>query len=100
MPTAEEVTEALKVVHDPEIGINIVDLGLIYEGEIGETGDARILYTLTSAGCPAGAQIDTDIKQAVSDVEGIANVETQVTLQPPWGPEKMSELARSALGFF
>lgn len=100
MANPEEVKEALKVVHDPEIGINIVDLGLIYEVEINEDGNARVLYTLTSAGCPAGAQIDDDIKEAVAGIDGISGVETEVTLQPPWTPEKMSELARSALGFF
>lgn len=96
----EEVKEALKVVQDPEIGINIVDLGLLYDVDISEDGKVRVVYTLTSAGCPAGAQIDDDIKEAVAGIEGISDVQTEVTLQPPWSPEKMSELARSALGFF
>lgn len=100
MATSEDVKEALRVVHDPEIGINIVDLGLIYDVEVNEEGNARVIYTLTSAGCPAGAQIDDDIKEAVAGLEGISEVQTEVTLQPPWSPDKMSELARSALGFF
>lgn len=100
MANSEEVKEALKVVHDPEIGINIVDLGLIYEIDMDDEGNVHVLYTLTSAGCPAGAQIDDDIKEAVAGIDGISGVETKVTLQPPWSPEKMSELARSALGFF
>lgn len=100
MADTEEIKEALKVVHDPEIGINIVDLGLIYDIEIDEDGKVRVVYTLTSAGCPAGAQIDDDIKEAVAGMDGISGVETEVTLQPPWSPDKMSELARSALGFF
>jgi len=100
MATNEEVLEALKHVHDPEIGINIVDLGLIYDIDLSQEGAARIVYTLTSAGCPAGAQIDTDIKEAAVLVDGISEVTTEVTLQPPWGPDKMTEFARSALGFF
>ena len=100
MPTVEEVTEALKVVTDPEIGINIVDLGLVYDVEVTEDGEAQIIYTLTSAGCPAGAQIDNDIREAASNVPGITSVTSEMTLHPAWGPDKMSELARSALGFF
>jgi metal-sulfur cluster biosynthetic enzyme len=100
MPTVEEVTEALKVVTDPEIGINIVDLGLVYDVEVTEDGEAQIIYTLTSAGCPAGAQIDNDIREAASSVPGVTSVTSEMTLHPAWGPDKMSELARSALGFF
>lgn len=100
MASSDDVKEALHVVHDPEIGINIVDLGLVYDIEVNEEGNVRVLYTLTSAGCPAGAQIDDDIKEAVAGLEGVREVRTEVTLQPPWSPEKMSELARSALGFF
>jgi metal-sulfur cluster biosynthetic enzyme len=100
MPTVDEVTEALKVVTDPEIGINIVDLGLVYDVGVTEDGEAQITYTLTSAGCPAGAQIDHDIREAASSVPGITSVTSEMTLHPAWGPDKMSELARSALGFF
>ena len=100
MPTAEAILESLKVVTDPEIGINIVDLGLVYDVEVTDDGEAQILYTLTSAGCPAGAQIDNDIREAASSVEGVTSVSAEMTLHPAWGPDKMSELARSALGFF
>ena len=100
MPTAEAILESLKVVTDPEIGINIVDLGLVYDVEVTDDGEAQILYTLTSAGCPAGAQIDNDIREAASSVQGVTSVSTEMTLHPAWGPDKMSELARSALGFF
>jgi metal-sulfur cluster biosynthetic enzyme len=100
MPTSEEVMEALKVVQDPEIGINIVDLGLVYEVAVTEDGEAQIIFTLTSVGCPAGAQIENEIREAAASVEGISSVTSEMTMQPPWGPDKMSELARSALGFF
>ena len=98
--SSDQMLEALKVVHDPEIGINIVDLGLVYEVGVDEAGKAKVLYTLTSVGCPAGAQIDADIKNAITGMEGVSEVETEVTMTPPWGPDKMSEFARSALGFF
>lgn len=100
MPTVEQLTEALKVVTDPEIGINIVDLGLLYEIAVDDEGQVKIIYSLTSMGCPAGEMIDTDIKQAVTQVPGVSAVETEVTFQPPWGPDRMSDFARSALGFF
>lgn len=92
--------EALKGVTDPEIGMNIVDLGLVYQVVVTDDGEAQITYTLTSIGCPAGAQIEEEIRQAAAGVEGIESVTSELTMQPAWGPDKMSELARSALGFF
>jgi metal-sulfur cluster biosynthetic enzyme len=92
--------EALKVVTDPEIGINIVDLGLVYDVTVTEDGEAQVTFTLTSVGCPAGAQIENEIREAAASVEGIESVTSEMTMTPPWGPDKMSELARSALGFF
>ena len=100
MAKAEEVLEALKVVTDPEIGINIVDLGLVYDVDVSEDGHATIVFTLTSMGCPAGAQIESEIFEAASQVEGITSVTAEMTMQPPWGPDRMTEFARSALGFF
>ena len=100
MITEEQVKEALKVVTDPEIGINIVDLGLIYDVEIGDDGEALVRYSLTSMGCPAGDMIDTEIRDVVASMEGITAVTTEVTFQPPWTVEKMSDFAKSALGFF
>ena len=100
MPTSEQVTEALKAVTDPEIGINIVDLGLVYEVHVEGENEVKIIYTLTSMGCPAGPMIDTDIKETVAHMEGVDRVQTEVVMQPPWSPEKMSEFAKSALGFF
>lgn len=97
---AEEVREALKVVTDPEIGINIIDLGLVYDVAVSEDGRILVTYTLTSMGCPAGQMIEDDIKEAASSVEGVQEVETKMTFQPPWTPERMSDFARSALGFF
>ncbi|MDQ4149463.1 MAG: metal-sulfur cluster assembly factor [Actinomycetota bacterium] len=100
MPKTDEVIEALKVVTDPEIGINIIDLGLVYDVDVSDDGHAHVVFTLTSMGCPAGAQIESEIREAVASVEGISSVTSEMTMQPPWGPDKMSEFARSALGFF
>lgn len=100
MITEEQVKEALKVVTDPEIGINIVDLGLIYDVDVTEEGEALVRYSLTSMGCPAGDMIDTEIRDVVASMEGVTSVTTEVTFQPPWTVEKMSDFAKSALGFF
>jgi metal-sulfur cluster biosynthetic enzyme len=100
MATAEQVREALKVVTDPEIGINIVDLGLVYDVSVDEEGNALVTYTLTSMGCPVGPLFEQEIREAVASLDGVNGVEAKMVLQPPWSPEKMSEFAKSALGFF
>jgi len=95
----EQVLEALKNVHDPELGINIVDLGLVYGVEVqGET--VHITYTLTTMGCPIGPLIESEIRQFLSGVEGVNEIEAEMVLRPPWTPEMMSEEAKAALGFF
>jgi metal-sulfur cluster biosynthetic enzyme len=95
----EEVLEALRNVHDPELGINIVDLGLVYGVELdGDT--VHITYTLTTMGCPIGPMIEAEMRQFLSGVEGVSNVEAEMVLRPPWTPEKMSDEAKAALGFF
>jgi metal-sulfur cluster biosynthetic enzyme len=95
----EQVLDALRHVHDPELGINIVDLGLVYGVDIdGDT--VHITYTLTTMGCPIGPMIEAEIKQFLSGVEGIENVDAEMVLRPPWTPEMMSDEAKAALGFF
>jgi metal-sulfur cluster biosynthetic enzyme len=100
MPSAEVVREALKVVEDPEIGINVVDLGLVYEVRMSEEGSAHIVFTLTSMGCPVGPMIEQELKDAAAGVDGVGEVTTELVMKPPWSPDKMSEFAKSALGFF
>lgn len=100
MATETLIEEALKVVDDPELGINIVDLGLVYEVQLTEDGEAHIVFTLTSAGCPVGPMLESEIKQVVSQMEGVSQVTTEMVLSPPWSPERMSDFAKSALGFF
>jgi metal-sulfur cluster biosynthetic enzyme len=95
----EQVIEALKRVDDPELGINIVDLGLVYDVSI--EGDAvHVTYTLTTMGCPIGPLIEQQIKEMIEPIEGIDRVEAEMVLTPPWTPEKMSEEAKAALGMF
>jgi metal-sulfur cluster biosynthetic enzyme len=94
-----QVLEALKNVHDPELGINIVDLGLVYDVDI-QGAAVHIQYTLTTMGCPIGPLIEAEMKQFLSGVEGIDEVDAEMVLRPPWTPEMMSEEAKAALGFF
>lgn len=100
MATEEQVTEALKVVNDPEIGMNIVDLGLVYDVSVTDDGEAHIVFTLTSMGCPIGPMLDQEMREVVEAVPGIKNVTTEMVMTPPWSPDKMTDFAKSALGFF
>jgi metal-sulfur cluster biosynthetic enzyme len=96
--TSEDVFEALRVVEDPELGMDVVDLGLVYEVEV-EESTAKVLYSLTSMGCPAGPLIAQDMDSAARQVEGIENVELELTFDPPWTPDRMSDDAKFILGF-
>jgi len=98
MPTREEVMEALHQVEDPELGMDIVDLGLLYDVEV-EGPKVKVSYTLTSMGCPAGAMIQEDIERVVAEMPGVDAVESELTFEPPWSPERMSEDAKFILGF-
>jgi len=98
MPSREEVVEALRQVEDPELGMDIVELGLFYDAEI-EGPNVKVTFTLTSMGCPAGAMIQEDIDRVVHEIPGVENVASELTFDPPWTPEKMSEDAKFILGF-
>ena len=98
MATVDEVTDALRDVIDPELGLDFVELGLIYEVEVDE-GTVRVTYTLTSPGCPIGPQVAEQIEEFVSELEGVQDVQSMMTFSPPWTPEQMSEDAKFALGF-
>lgn len=95
----DQVTEALKAVNDPELGIDIVNLGLVYEVDVSDANDVRVEFTLTTMGCPIGPMIDEQIRDVTQYIEGIGDVTTEMVMYPPWSPEKMTPLARSALGF-
>jgi metal-sulfur cluster biosynthetic enzyme len=98
MPSKEEVVEALRQVEDPELGMDIVELGLFYDAEV-DGANVKVTYTLTSMGCPAGAMIQEDIDRAVHEIPGVESVDAELTFDPPWTPEKMSEDAKFILGF-
>jgi metal-sulfur cluster biosynthetic enzyme len=93
------VREALRNVHDPELGVNIVDLGLVYGVDISDS-TVHVTYTLTTMGCPIGPLIEAEIRQFVEGLDGVDTVEAEMVLRPPWSPEMMSEEAKAALGFF
>lgn len=99
-PASEEaVIAALREVYDPEIPVNIYDLGLIYELEIRESGDVDIQMTLTAPACPVAGEMPQMVADAVSTVPGTGRIEVTLTWEPPWTMERMSEDARLALGF-
>jgi metal-sulfur cluster biosynthetic enzyme len=98
MVSVEEVQEVLRDVIDPELGLDFVELGLIYEIEV-EGGNIKITYTLTTPACPIGPQVSEQIEEYVSELDGVEQVEPVMTFSPPWTPERMSEDAKFALGF-
>jgi metal-sulfur cluster biosynthetic enzyme len=99
MPTADVVRKALRAVKDPELNLNIIDIGLVYDVEVSEAGAVHIRMTLTSPGCPAGTEIIDDVKGVVTDLEGVTGVEVELVWDPYWTPEKMDPRVRAFLGF-
>lgn len=95
--TEKDVRDALKTVKDPELGLDLVVLGLVYDIEV-EESRAHVVISLTSPLCPVAGQIVEDAKQAVLGVEGLDDAEVELTFDPPWTPERISPLIRSSLG--
>ena len=98
MPTKDEVVEALRGVEDPELGMDIVELGLLYDVEV-EGPKVKVIHTLTSMGCPVGPMIQENIDQIARSLPEVEDVEVELTWDPPWSPEKMSDDAKFILGF-
>jgi metal-sulfur cluster biosynthetic enzyme len=96
----DDVREGLKHVYDPEIGINIVDLGLVYDAEIAESGDVLVIMTLTSMGCPLGPVIVQEVQNALKDFEGVGEIDVKIVWSPPWSPALMSDDAKDELGMW
>ena len=96
--TKEIVTEALKTVYDPEIPVNIIDLGLVYDIQVNDEGGIYVQMTLTFPGCGMGPFIAQQAEWAVQDLDGAGEVEIEMVFDPPWTPELISEEARSQLG--
>ena len=98
VPTVEDVNDALTNVIDPELGLDFVELGLVYTVEV-DGGDVHVTFTLTSPGCPIGPQVTEQIKEYVGELDGVENVTPTMTFSPPWTPDMMSEDAKFALGY-
>ncbi len=95
----DQIIEAIKTVYDPEIPVNIYELGLIYEVNIGEHGKIDVLMTLTSPGCPAAGMLPGDVEEKVRSVKGTGDVKVEVTFEPPWDQSMMTDEAKLELGF-
>lgn len=96
---APAITEVLETVFDPEIPVNIVELGLVYELITKEDGTAKVIMTLTAPGCPVAGDIINDVQQKVGSVPGVKQALVELTFDPPWNKSMMSEVARLELGF-
>jgi len=95
--TKDDVIEALRQVEDPELGMDIVDLGLLYDVDVAGAR-VKVTYSLTSMGCPAGPLIEQDIARVVQEIPDVEAVDTELTFDPPWTKDRMSEAAKLALG--
>jgi metal-sulfur cluster biosynthetic enzyme len=98
MVSEDDVTEALSNVIDPELGLDFVELGLVYDVGI-EGGTVNITFTLTTPACPIGPQVSEQMKEFVGELEGVEEVVPSMVFTPPWSPDKMSEDAKFALGY-
>jgi metal-sulfur cluster biosynthetic enzyme len=99
MITADVVRKAIRAVKDPELNLNIIDIGLVYDVTVGEAGDVKVQMTLTSPGCPAGGEIIEDVKRVVGDLEGVTSVDVELVWEPYWTPERMDPRVKAFLGF-
>lgn len=97
MPTGDELQQALRQVIDPELGLNIVELGLVYDIEV-EGGDVEVQMTLTSPGCPAGPQIMDDVQRSLKMLAGVKSVNVELVWEPYWTPERIDPKVRAVLG--
>ncbi|KKS97616.1 MAG: hypothetical protein UV73_C0007G0059 [Candidatus Gottesmanbacteria bacterium GW2011_GWA2_43_14] len=98
--TREKLLKALKNVPDPELGISIVDLGLVYDVKINQQGQVEVLMTLTTMGCPLFDLIRDPVEATLMKIKGVKNVTVNLTFEPPWSVERMTEEAKVKLGFF
>lgn len=95
----DKVIEAIKLVYDPEIPVDVYDLGLIYEITVYPVNNVYVMMTLTSPNCPSAEYIPTEVKEKIQQIQGINNVEVEITFDPPYSQDMMSEAAKLELGF-
>ena len=98
-PLYENIVESIRTVYDPEIPVNIFDLGLIYTVEINEDSEVRVLMSLTAPGCPVAGEMPGWVAEAIEPLPGVKHVEVELVWEPPWGMDMMSDEARLELGF-
>ena len=96
--TKEQVLEKLKKVYDPEIPVSVVDLGLIYDVQVNEKNEVHVRMTLTAPGCPMGSFIAQQAEWAISELEGVEDVTVELTFDPPWTPDMLTEEGKKLLG--
>ena len=95
----DRIIQRLKTIHDPEIPLNIYELGLIYEIDIYNNNDVFIVRTLTAPNCPVAESLPLEVEEAVKQTEGVNNVQVQITFEPAWSMDKLSDEAKLELGF-
>ena len=95
-----QVIEILKTIFDPEIPVNIYEIGLIYEVKVDEDANVHILMTLTSPMCPVAESLPPEVEEKVAALEGVTSAQVEITWDPPWDPDMMSEAAKLELGMF
>jgi FeS assembly SUF system protein len=100
MPTPETIRKALRAVKDPELNLNIMDIGLVYDVESTDEGDVHVKMTLTSPGCPVAGSLPGEVKAKVEKVPGVAAADVELVWDPAWNPSMMTEAARLQLGMF
>ena len=94
----EEVIKVLKTIYDPEIPVDIYELGLIYDVQISDEGEAKVLMTLTTPNCPVAESLPMEVEEKVGEVEGITKSKVEITFEPEWEKDMMSEEAKFELG--
>ena len=97
--TPETIRKALRAVKDPELNLNIIDIGLVYDIDVTDSGDVLVKMTLTSPGCPAGAEIIQNVKEVAEDLEGVSSVDVELVWDPYWTPEMMDPRVKAFLGY-
>jgi metal-sulfur cluster biosynthetic enzyme len=100
MITSKQIWDKLKKVPDPELGISIVDLGLVYDVKMAKNGDVEVMMTLTTMGCPLFELIEQPIIKEVKKIKGVKKVKVELTFDPPWSVDRMTEDAKVRMGFF
>jgi metal-sulfur cluster biosynthetic enzyme len=98
MVTPDAVRKALRAVKDPELGLNIIDIGLVYDVSVSEAGEVHVKMTLTSPGCPAGPEILEDARLVAEQMEGVTSATVELVWEPYWTPDKMDPRVRAFLG--